>query len=65
MRPLVEGYRYQELASTYGGVEQRWVLIHSEHRQSQAQRPVAKQLRTQGEKEVKVFKTALQHRFCL
>jgi transposase len=56
MLPLVAGYRYQELASTYGGVEQRWVLIHSEHRQSQAQRTVAKQLRTQSDKEVKAFK---------
>jgi transposase len=56
MLPLVEGYRYQELASTYGGVEQRWVLIHSEHRQSQAQRTVAKQLRTQSDKEVHAFK---------
>jgi transposase len=56
MLPLAEGYRYQELASTYGGVEQRWVLIHSEHRQSQAQRTVAKQLRTQSDKEVNAFK---------
>jgi transposase len=56
MLPLVEGYRYQELASTYGGVEQRWVLIHSEHRQSQAQRTVATQLRTQRDTEVKAFK---------
>ena len=33
MAPLTEGYRYQELTSTYGGVEQRWVLIDSEPRQ--------------------------------
>ncbi len=56
MRPLVEGYRDQELASTYGGVEPRWVLIHAEHRQSQAQRTVATQLRTQSDKEVNTFK---------
>ena len=56
MLPLVEGYRYQELASTYGGVEQRWVLIHSEPRQPQVQRTVDKQLRTQSEKDVKAFK---------
>jgi transposase len=56
MLPLVAGYRYQELASTYGGVAQRWVLIYSEPRQPQAQRTVDKQLRTQSEKEIKAFK---------
>lgn len=44
------------MASTDGGVEPRWVLLHSEHRQSQAQRPVAKQLRTQSEQAVNAFK---------
>ena len=44
MAPLTEGYRYHVLPSTYGGVEQRWVLIYSEPRQPQAQRTVDKQL---------------------
>lgn len=52
----MEGYRYQELASTYGGGEQRWVLIYSEPRQPQAQRTTDKQLRTQSEKDIKAFK---------
>jgi transposase len=56
MAPLHEGYRYHEVPSTYGGVEQRWVLIYSEPRQAQAQRTVAKHLRTQSNKEVKAFK---------
>ena len=30
MASLQEGYRYHELTSTYGGVEQRWLLISSE-----------------------------------
>ena len=38
MAPLQEGYRDHELTSTYGGVEQRWVLIYSEARPPQAQR---------------------------
>jgi transposase len=42
MAPLQEGYRSHELTSTYGGVEQRWVLIYSEARQPQAQRAVDK-----------------------
>jgi transposase len=57
MTPLQEGYRYHELTSSYGGVEQRWVLIYSEARQPQAQRTAGKQLRQQTDKEVKAFKT--------
>jgi transposase len=53
---LTAGYRYHELPSTYGGVEQRWLLVYSEHRQSQAQRPVDKQWRQQSDQEVKGFK---------
>jgi transposase len=56
MAPLMEGYRYHVLPSTYGGVEQRWVLIYSERRQPQAQRTVDKQLLKHGEQEVKAFK---------
>lgn len=53
---LTEGYRYHELPSTYGGMEQRWVLIYSAHRQSQAQRTVDKQWGQQSDHEGKAFK---------
>jgi transposase len=56
MAPLMEGYRYHILRSTYGGVAQRWVLIHSEHRRPQAQRTVDKQLLKQSTADVKAFK---------
>jgi transposase len=52
---LTEGYRYQVLPSMYGGVEQRWLLLASEHRYAQAQRTVDKQLRKQSDQEVKEF----------
>jgi transposase len=55
MMPLTEGYGYRVLASTYGGVAQRWVLIYSEHRRPQAQRTVDKQLFKQSSDEVKAF----------
>jgi transposase len=55
MEPLRDGYRAQVLASTYGGVAQRWVLIYSEHRRSQAQRTVDKHWRKQSEAEVKAL----------
>jgi transposase len=63
MAPLTEGYRYRIVPSSYGGVEQRWVLIHSELRQSQAQRTVDKQWRKQSEHEVKAFKTLCRTAF--
>jgi transposase len=56
MAPLIEGYRYHALEVTYGGVAQRWVLIHSEHRRPQAQRTVDKHLLTQSTDELKAFK---------
>jgi transposase len=56
MAPLMEGYRHHILASAYGGVAQRWVLIDSEHRRPQAQRTVEKHLLLQSAAEVTAFK---------
>jgi transposase len=55
MESLMEGYRYQVLTSTYGGIVQRWVLIYSEHRRPQARHTVDKQLLKQSTAEVKAF----------
>lgn len=52
MVALQEGYRAHEWPSTYGGVEQRWVLIPSEPRPAQAQRTIDKQWRKQRDQEV-------------
>jgi transposase len=54
--PLTEGYHYQELPSTYGGVAQRWLLRYSEPRHPQAQRTVDTQLHKQSDQDVKAFK---------
>jgi transposase len=56
MAPLLDGDRDRVLTSTYGGGAQRWVLISSEHRLSQAQRPVDKPLRKDREQAVKACK---------
>jgi transposase len=56
MAALPDGYRYAVVASSYGGVVQRWVPFHSDHRQPQAQRTVDKQWRQQSEQEVSAFK---------
>ena len=53
MAPLTEGYRYRVVPSSYGGIEQRWGLIHSEPRQPHAQRTVDKQWLKQSAHEVK------------
>ena len=63
MASLSEGYRYAVVASSYGGVAQRWVLIYSEHRQPQAQRTVDKQWRQQSDQEVQAFKTLCRTAF--
>ena len=63
MLPLAEGYRYAVVASSYGGVAQRWVLIYSEHRQPPTQRTVDKQWYKQSAQEVKAFKTLCRTAF--
>src|SRR5713101_6235978 len=63
MTSFQESYRYYESTSTYGGVEQRWVLIYSEPRQPQAQRTVDKQLRKQSDKEGKAFQHLCSNTF--
>ena len=56
MASLTEDYRYHELTSSDGGVQQRWVLMHSAPRQPQAQRTVDRQVRQQSDQEVKALK---------
>lgn len=63
MAPLTEGYRYHVVRSSYGGVEQRWVLIHSEPRQPQAQRTVDKQWLKRSEQEGRAFQTLCRTAF--
>ena len=63
MTVLPDGYRYAVVASSYGGVAQRWVLFYSEHRQPQAQRTVDTQWRKQSAQEVSAFKTLCRTAF--
>jgi transposase len=63
MAALPDGYRYTVVASHYGGVAQRWVLLYSEHRQPQAQRTVDTQWRKQSDQEGKAFKTLCRTAF--
>jgi transposase len=55
MAPLLDGYRDRVLTSTDGGVAQRWLLVFSEPRQSQAQRTVDTHLLKRSEQDVNAF----------
>ena len=55
MEPLEEGSHSHLLASTYGGVPQRWMLCDSEHRRPQAQQSVEKRWCKQREADAKAF----------
>jgi transposase len=63
MAPLPAGSRDHELTSSYGGVEQRWLLLYSEARQPQARRTADQPLRPQTDKEVNAFKTICRTTF--
>jgi transposase len=56
MTELTDGYRSREVSSTFGGVEQRWFLIHSTARQKRFKASVDTQLARQSDKERKAFK---------
>lgn len=55
LRPLSEGYRYLSVTSSYGGIEQRWLLIHSQAAQARAKKRVGKQVLKATEQEHKAF----------
>jgi hypothetical protein len=63
MTPLMEGYCERVLASTSGGVAQRWVLISSEPCRPQTQRMVDMQGLHQSTAEVKAFQTLCRPAF--
>lgn len=56
MSELMDGYRYREVASTFGAVAQRWLVVYSQARQKRLQKSVDNQLARQSEKERKAFK---------
>jgi transposase len=56
LAPLTDGYHYLEVSSSFGGVEQRWLVVHSEARQQRVQRTADQQLAKQSDAERKAFK---------
>ncbi len=63
LRPLSEGYRYLSVTSTYAGVPQRWLIIHSQAAQARASKSVSKQLLKTTEQERKAFEKLCRRTF--
>ena len=56
MLPLAEGYRYQGVCSMYGGIEQRWLIIHSEQAYKRELKTFEKNLAKERESNRKALK---------
>ena len=57
------GYRYREMTSEYGGVEQRWLVVYSEGRAQQEQTQLERQIEREQEKIGKQIKKLSRQRF--
>ena len=56
MLPLAEGYRYQRAQSMYGGIEQRWLIIHSEQAYRREIKTFEKNLEKERDRNAKALK---------
>jgi transposase len=56
MLPLAEGYRYQRVCRNYGGIEQRWLIIHSEQAYQREIKTLEKKLEKERERNAKALK---------
>ena len=63
MRPLIEGYHYRSVTSRYGGVEQRWLVIHSQAAGARSRKSVTKQVLKLSELEHKAFEKLCRRAF--
>ena len=63
LEPLTEGYRTRTHASEYGGVEQRWLVIHSEAAKARAKENAANQCDREHKEEKRAFRELLVRKF--
>jgi len=59
----MSGYSYMELGSLYGGINHRWVLIHSEQKEEQDLKTLEKRIIRQSKKEEKALKSLGRQEF--
>jgi transposase len=55
LQALTEGYCYLSVTRSYGGIEQRWLIIHSQAAQARVRKSVGKQVLKATEQEHKAF----------
>lgn len=53
LEELAPGYQGQEFSSKYGGVEQRWLLVHSEQAYLREEKTLKKRIHKEGEEKTK------------
>ena len=56
MRPLTDGYKYLPVFSDYGGIEQRWLIIHSEQAYLRELKTFEKNLEKERDRTAKALK---------
>lgn len=59
----IPGYSYMELGSIYGGIHQRWLLIHSKDKENQDLKTLNKRIDKQSAKEVKKLERLSRQEF--
>jgi len=55
MQPLAAGYKYLPVFSSYGGIEQRWLIIHSEQACARELRTFEKNLEKERDRNAKAL----------
>ncbi len=63
MISIDEYYKYRSVKSNYGGITQRWLLIHSEQAKQRGKKSMNKKFLKEGEKEAKAFKKLCTKKF--
>lgn len=63
MEPLAEGYSALVHESTYGGAEQRWLIIHSDAAEARARKRIPKQRERMRQAEAKALRALMKQEF--
>lgn len=61
--PLIQGYSYTSVGNSYAGVQQRWLLIHSEAAEARARHTTTGKLLQQADKELTAIKKLTKRDF--
>ncbi len=65
MEPFKEGYRAEECRSEYWGIEQRWLVVHSEEAEDRTRENVREKVKKEHEEEAKAFSKPYRAGVCI